>query len=79
VLANVAVFVVLLPTAVAVDYGSMGRAAIGIVLAILVSLPRVAAALPRRWPTVQRSLVLWSLPYYLVIVAMFAPLGAKLV
>ena len=79
VLANVAVFVVLLPTAVAIDYGSMGRACIGIVLAVLVSLPRIADAIPRRWTTVQRSLVLWSLPYYLLIVAIFAPLGAKLV
>jgi len=79
VLVNVAVFVVLLPTDVVVDYGSMGRAAIAIVLAVLVSLPRVADALPQRWRTVQRSLVLWSLPYYLVIVIMFAPIGAKLV
>jgi hypothetical protein len=67
VLANVAAFVVFLPTSPAVDYASMGRAAIGIVLAVLVSLPRVAESLRERWTVAQRALALWSLPYYLVL------------
>jgi hypothetical protein len=67
VLANVLVFVVWLPTPVSVDYGSMGRAAIAIVLASLVALPQVKASLRGNTRGLHRALALWSLPYYLVI------------
>jgi hypothetical protein len=67
VLANVAVFVVFLPTPIAVDYGSLGRASLGLVLAALITLPQVAESLGERAGLVQRSFVLWSLPFWLVV------------
>jgi hypothetical protein len=67
VLANVAVFVVFLPTPIAVDYGSLGRASLGLVLAALITLPRVTESLGERAGLVQRSFVLWSLPFWLVV------------
>jgi hypothetical protein len=79
VLANVLVFVVWLPTPVAVDYGSMGRAAIGIVLGILAMLPRLIDWLrddPRR---VQAALALWSLPVYLVVATLLNAIGPALI
>jgi hypothetical protein len=76
VLANVLVFVVWLPTPVSVDYGSMGRAAIGIVLASLVALPQVKAVLRDNPRGLHRALALWSLPYYLVIAIVFTALEA---
>jgi hypothetical protein len=79
VLANVLVFVIFLPTPIAVDYGSMGRAAIGLVLAVLVLLPRVEELLPERWSTAQRALALWSLPYYLVLAVLLNAVGPKFV
>src|SRR5207244_11862675 len=66
VLANVAVFVVFLPTPIAVDYGSLGRAAIGIVLATLVMLPQLTALSGARWALARAALALGSLPYLLV-------------
>jgi hypothetical protein len=79
VLANVAVFIVFLPTPIAVDYGSLGRAAIGIVLATLVALPRVTAELGRSSNTARAALALWSLPYYLVTAILLNALGPKLI
>ena len=79
VLANVIVFVVWLPTPIAVDYGSMGRAAIGIVLGVLVMLPRLIGWLrddPRR---VQAALALWSLPLYLVVATLLNVVGPALI
>ena len=67
VLANVAVFVVFLPTPIAVDYGSLGRASLGLVLAALITLPQVTESLGERAELVQRSFVLWSLPFWLVV------------
>jgi hypothetical protein len=67
VLANIAVFVVFLPTPIAVDYGSLGRASLGLVLAALITLPQVAESLRERAGLVQRSFVLWSLPFWLVV------------
>jgi hypothetical protein len=79
VLANVAVFVVFLPTPIAVDYGSLGRASIGVVLAALVTLPQVQALLEDRARLVQKTLVLWSLPFYLVLAILLNALGPKFV
>jgi hypothetical protein len=77
VLANVAVFVVFLPTPIAVDYGSLSRASIGILLAALVTLPQVATSLADRARLVRGTLVLWSLPLYLVLAILLNALGPK--
>jgi len=79
VLANVAVFVVFLPTPIAVDYGSLGRAAIGIVLATLVMVPRLTALSGERAALARGALALWSLPYYLVLAILLNAVGAKLI
>jgi hypothetical protein len=79
VLANVAVFVVFLPTPIAVDYGSLGRASIGVLLAVLVTLPRVVSSLGEQARVALRTLTLWSLPFYLVLAILFNALGPKYV
>ena len=79
VLANVAVFVVFLPTPIAVDYGSLGRASIGVVLATLVMLPQVMTSLGERARLARSALALWSLPYYLVLAILLNALGPKLI
>jgi hypothetical protein len=78
VLANVAVFVVFLPTPIAVDYGSLGRASIGVVLAALVMLPQVEV-LGDRARLARITLALWSLPFYLVLAILLNALGPKYV
>ena len=79
VLANVAVFVVFLPTPIAVDYGSLGRASIGVLLAALVTLPQISASLGEKARLVRGTLVLWSLPFYLVLAVLLNALGPKFV
>jgi hypothetical protein len=79
VLANVVVFVVLLPTPIAVDYGSMGRAAIGVVLAMLVTLPRVISPLAETPRHLQVALAVWSLPYYLIVATFLVAVGPNLI
>jgi hypothetical protein len=79
VLANVAVFVVFLPTPIAVDYGSLGRASIGVVLAALVTLPQVVPWQGERARLVRSTLVLWSLPFYVVLAVLLNALGPKFV
>jgi hypothetical protein len=77
VLANVAVFVVFLPTPIAVDYGSLGRASIGIVLAALLTLPQVEVSLGEGARLARTTLALWSLPFYLVLAILLNALGPK--
>jgi hypothetical protein len=79
VLANVAVFVVFLPTPIAVDYGSLGRASIGIVLAALLTLPQVEVSLGEKARLARSTLALWSLPFYLVLAILLNALGPKYV
>jgi hypothetical protein len=79
VLANVAVFVIFLPTPIAVDYGSLGRASIGIVLAALLTLPQVEVSLGERARLARTTLALWSLPFYLVLAILLNALGPKYV
>jgi hypothetical protein len=79
VLANVAVFVIFLPTPIAVDYGSLGRASIGVLLAVLVTLPLLGAAFGERARLMRSSLALWSLPVYLVLAILLNALGPKYV
>src|SRR5205807_10354553 len=79
VLANVAVFVVFLPTPIAVDYGSMGRASIGVVLAALLMLPQVATSLGERARAARATLALWSLPFYILLAVLLNAIGPKFV
>jgi len=79
VLANVAVFVVFLPTPIAVDYGSLGRASIGVVLASLVMLPQVMSSFRERAHLARSALALWSLPYYLLLAILLNAVGPKLI
>jgi hypothetical protein len=79
VLANVAVFVVFLPTPIAVDYGSLGRASIGVVLASLVMLPQVMTSFRERAHLARSALALWSLPYYLLLAILLNAVGPKLI
>jgi hypothetical protein len=77
VLANVAVFVVFLPTPIAVDYGSLGRASIAVVLAALVTLPQAYSSLGERSRLLRGSLLLWSLPVWIAIAIPLNALGPK--
>jgi hypothetical protein len=77
VLGNVAVFVVWLPTPIAVDYGSLGRASIGVMLAALVTLPRVVSS-ASEMRTARVALALWSLPCYLVLAILINAVGPAL-
>jgi hypothetical protein len=77
VLANVAVFVVFLPTPIAVDYGSLGRASIAVVLAALVTLPQAYSSLGERSRLLRGSLLLWSLPFWIAIAIPLNALGPK--
>jgi hypothetical protein len=79
VIANVAIFVVFLPTPIGVDYGSLGRASIGVLLAVLVTLPQVVSLLGDRARFALRTLALWSLPFYLVLAILLNALGPKYV
>jgi hypothetical protein len=79
VLANVAVFVVFLPTPIAVDYASLGRASMGVVLAALLTLPRVRDSMERREHLVRSTFVLWSLPFWVVLSTLLHALGPKYV
>jgi hypothetical protein len=79
VLANVAVFVVFLPTPIAIDYGSLGRASIGVLLAALMTLPRAVASFGERARLVQSALALWTLPVWLALSILLNALGPKYV
>jgi hypothetical protein len=79
VLANVAVFVVFLPDPIAVDYGSMGRASIGVVLAALLTLPQLLSSLPERARLARGALALWSLPFWLLVAILFGGIGPRFI
>ena len=79
VLANVAVFVVFLPTPIAVDYASLGRASIGILLAVMLTLPLLPGAFGKRAELVRGTLVLWSLPLCIVVGLLLHTIGPKYV
>jgi hypothetical protein len=79
VLANVAVFVVFLPSSVAVEYISMGRAAIGIVLAVMIALPQATKLLGEKSGIRFAALALWSLPYYLLVAGLLHHVASRLV
>jgi hypothetical protein len=67
VLANVAVFVVFVPTPIAIDYGSLGRASLGVILAAFLTLPQTAPTGGLRAQLVRSAFVLWSLPVWVVL------------
>jgi hypothetical protein len=79
VLANVAVFVVFLPTPIAVDYSSLGRASIGILLGVFVMLPQLGTVFGARAQLVRSTLVLWSLPLWIVLGFLLHTVGPKYV
>ena len=79
VLANVAVFVVFVPTPIAMDYGSLGRASIGVLLAALLTLPQATTVLQEKARLVRSTLVLWSLPFWAVLAILLNALGPKFV
>jgi len=79
VLANVAVFVVFLPTPIAVDYGSLGRASIGVLLAALLTLPQATTVLKEKARLIRSTFVLWSLPFWAVLAILLNALGPKFV
>ena len=79
VLANVAVFVVFLPTPIAVDYGSLGRASIGVLLAALLTLPQATTVLQEKARLIRSSFVLWSVPFWAVLAILLNALGPKFV
>jgi len=79
VLANVAVFVIFLPTPIAVDYSSLGRASIGVLLAVMLTLPLLPGAFGRRAELVRGTLVLWSLPLCIVVGLLLHTVGPKYV
>jgi hypothetical protein len=79
VLANVAVFVVFVPTPIAMDYGSLGRASIGVLLAALLTLPQATAVLQEKAHLVRSTFVLWSLPFWAVLAILLNALGPKFV
>lgn len=79
VLANVAIFVIFLPTPIAVDYSSLGRASIGILLAVMLTLPLLPSAFGKRAELVRGTLVLWSLPLCIVVGLLLHTVGPKYV
>ena len=79
VLANVVVFVVFVPTPIAMDYGSLGRASIGVLLAALLTLPQATAVLQEKAHLVRSTFVLWSLPFWAVLAILLNALGPKFV
>jgi hypothetical protein len=79
VLANVAVFVVFVPTPIAIDYGSLGRASIGVLLAALLTLPQATTALQEKARLIRSTFVLWSLPLWAVLAILLNALGPKFV
>jgi hypothetical protein len=79
VLANVAVFVIFLPTPIAVDYSSLGRASIGILLAVMLTLPLLPGTFGKRAELVRGTLVLWSLPLCIVVGLLLHTVGPKYV
>ena len=79
VLANVAIFIIFLPTPIAVDYASLSRASIGVLLAVFLTLPLLPDAFGKRAELVRGTLVLWSLPLCIVVGLLLHTIGPKYV
>jgi hypothetical protein len=79
ILVNIAIFVVFLPTPIAVDYASLGRASLGLLLSVFLTLPLVQPAFGARAQLVRSTLVLWSLPLWILLGILFHALGPKYV
>jgi hypothetical protein len=75
---SVAVFIIFVPTSMDVDYGGAGRAAIAVVLAALIALPRCEEVFGAESRTIGLWLVLWSLPTYILASALLAGPGPAL-
>jgi hypothetical protein len=70
---------VFLPTPIAADDGSVGRASIGVLLAALLPLPQATKVLHEKAHLVRSSFVLWSLPFWAVLAILLNALGPKFV
>jgi hypothetical protein len=57
----------------------MGRASIGIVLAVLIALPQATKLLGERSRIRFAALALWSLPYYLLVAGLVHHVASRLV
>jgi hypothetical protein len=79
VLANVIVFVVFVPTPIAIDYGSLSRASIGVLLGAFLMLPQLAPVFGHRAQLIRSTLVLWSLPLWIVLGILLHTVGPKYV
>jgi hypothetical protein len=79
ILANVAVFVVFLPTPIAVDYASLSRASLGVLLGVFITLPLITPVFGERAQLIRSTLVLWSLPLWVVLGILLHALGPKYV
>ncbi len=77
-LLSTAVFVILIPTWMDEDYGGAGRAAIGAVLPLVIAIPRFREVLGRESRVLGWSLVLWSLPCYLLVAILLGAPGPAL-
>jgi hypothetical protein len=75
---SVAVFVIFVPSSMDVDYGGAGRAAIGVVLAALIALPHCEEVFGKDSRAIGWSLVLWSLPAYILASVVLAGPGPAL-
>jgi hypothetical protein len=75
---SVAVFVIFIPTWMDVDYGGAGRAAAGVVLPLVIAIPRLKEVLGSESRVLGWSLVLWSLPCYLLVAILLGGPGPAL-
>jgi hypothetical protein len=79
VLVNAAALVVFLPTPVDVDYGSAGRAAIGVLVASILCVPVLRRQPRRSYRLVGRmTAVLWSAVWFLYVCALLGLPGVNL-
>jgi len=74
---NAAIFVVFLPSPIAVDYGAAGRAAIGVLLGVIYCLPAVRERMGHRQA---RTLAFaWSAVWYILIALFMGAPGPSLI
>jgi hypothetical protein len=77
-LANIALYIVFLPSSVDVDYRAAGRAAIGVILAAIYCVPALRT-IPRSRIPVAIGGFTWSIAWFLLVAAHYAIPGMKLI
>jgi hypothetical protein len=71
---SVAVFILFIPTWMEIDYGSAGRAAIGVMLPLVLAVPLLREVFGDQSRVLGWSLALWSLPcYFLAVIVLSGP------